>query len=530
MTTRTFNLANDGWIPVTDGSGNRRLVGLLQVFSEGERLRDLAVRPHERIALMRLLICIASRAEQLNQTAQQYLSSPRMEQAFSLFGETARFLQLKPEGKTKRVSAQKLNLVNEDSETLFAQHLQVGGRLREADLALALLTYQSFAAGGRVEGCADSQLAGLCRERSAIHAFLAGTHLAATLRLNMLSPQQVAPLQWKPDNKPLWEFGATKLSDLKCNEQRIVRGYLERLVPLTRALWIHQETLAFVDAGAGLRYPLFVVRKKITGFRETTTTTLSSLGKKGGAANPKNDQLLSATAGGGVPKALWRQLHAIAILRRAGRRAGPTALQRPQALSATALWAGALVGDQAKVGDTIESVFPLPRALIEADDCPTDGSILDERRPNQAYRNGIAAANTWAGKLSYAVACYRRTLRDELEPRKNKSGRERGGRVKAAACSHYWTLLEQQSPVLVEVACEHSRYIHADKEGKSRMHWPETPWWRQVLSAARTAFEHACPRETPAQLRAYAAGLKMLFDESKDKAPPDPEDNSETNE
>ena len=49
-----MNLADNPWIPVLQKDGIKREASLLEVFSKGKELADLAVRPHERVALMRL--------------------------------------------------------------------------------------------------------------------------------------------------------------------------------------------------------------------------------------------------------------------------------------------------------------------------------------------------------------------------------------------------------------------------------------------------------------------------------------------
>ena len=54
-----MNLTTDSWIPIVWKIGQAGRVSLCEAFERGEEIRDLAVRPHERIALMRLLICIA---------------------------------------------------------------------------------------------------------------------------------------------------------------------------------------------------------------------------------------------------------------------------------------------------------------------------------------------------------------------------------------------------------------------------------------------------------------------------------------
>src|SRR3954470_18553721 len=101
-----MNLVNDPWIPVVYRTGTPAKISLLDAFSQGEEIFDLPVRPHERIALMRLMICIAQVAldgpadhtdllhcrKQMPQAATNYLEHWR--EAFELFGEGQRFLQV----------------------------------------------------------------------------------------------------------------------------------------------------------------------------------------------------------------------------------------------------------------------------------------------------------------------------------------------------------------------------------------------------------------------------------------------------
>ena len=91
---------------------------LREAFERGHELQDLAVRPHERIALMRLLICIAQAAldgpadyddwkscrPRIAPAALDYLD--RWQHAFELFGNGQRFLQVanlkKPSNEVQR--------------------------------------------------------------------------------------------------------------------------------------------------------------------------------------------------------------------------------------------------------------------------------------------------------------------------------------------------------------------------------------------------------------------------------------------
>ena len=57
-----MNVAFDDWIPVVTTAGKRQLASLCEVLTNGEQFADLAVRPHERVALMRLFLCVAHAA------------------------------------------------------------------------------------------------------------------------------------------------------------------------------------------------------------------------------------------------------------------------------------------------------------------------------------------------------------------------------------------------------------------------------------------------------------------------------------
>jgi CRISPR system Cascade subunit CasA len=57
-----MNLVTEKWIPVIGIDGKPDHASLMEVFTLGEKYADLSVRPHERVALMRLLICIAQAA------------------------------------------------------------------------------------------------------------------------------------------------------------------------------------------------------------------------------------------------------------------------------------------------------------------------------------------------------------------------------------------------------------------------------------------------------------------------------------
>ena len=101
-----MNLTTEPWIPANWQDGTPATVTLREAFERGSEIQDLGVRPHERIALMRLLICVAQAAldgpaeldewescrPQIGPAAVDYLD--RWQSAFELYGKDQRFLQV----------------------------------------------------------------------------------------------------------------------------------------------------------------------------------------------------------------------------------------------------------------------------------------------------------------------------------------------------------------------------------------------------------------------------------------------------
>ena len=516
MKTACFNLVDEPWLPVTlaenfpDAKSREPLprVSLQEAFEHGDKIIDLRCFPHERIALTRLLICIAQRAlngpedeeewqrcrAETAKKAVRYLEDKKP--YFNLFGDEPRVLQAKPSSKATTFSTQKFRFIDEDATTLFDGHVQPGCRLSSAELTVGLVTFQSFAAGGRVEGASDSLPAGLCREGSALHTILLGGSLLETIWLNLIPIDQVA-------ENPALVFGdASWHGDKDAN-----KSYLYRLAPTARNLWLADDG-ASVEGRGGRKFLTF----ERDGVRELTAAIRTT--RKAGRRVSESEELVSATSGAGVPKAAWRELHALAVLRSSQHRGGPPALQHSTTLQAAndnvayRLWCGALIGGGkgrvASVGDVIESVFRLPIQFLE----DAEAALADDPRkcpgPNQTYRTGVKLAEDWSDRLQNAVYTYHAKLADA----------ERGKKVKNQAAMRFWTTLEQ----LAEGVLLHGVAVHSEKYWSIDPNWmAKTPWGREGWKAAHDAYDFACPHSTPRQLRAYAAGLAALRGEKQRK-------------
>ena len=100
-----MNLVTDNWMPVVTEKSSKELVCLEESFLHGQQIRDLAVTPPQRIALMRLLICITQAAldgpedeedwfyckPDIPQKASDYLD--KWKSKFELYGNDA-FMQI----------------------------------------------------------------------------------------------------------------------------------------------------------------------------------------------------------------------------------------------------------------------------------------------------------------------------------------------------------------------------------------------------------------------------------------------------
>lgn len=478
-----MNLIIDPWIPVLRADGRRELAGLAELFAQGHELRDLAVKPHERIALMRLLICITQAAldgpadeeswrdcrPQIQPRVREYLG--KWKAAFELFGDKQRFLQfchLKPGKDTDGGNAATkldLALASGNNATLFDNSAEEGRTMQVARAACGLLTFQCFSPGGRIgvvkwnggetPGKGASNHAP-CTPSSMVHTLVLGETLLASIHQNLLSKDMVTdfygPKHW---GKPVWEHPVETLEDRQ-GVENATQTYLGRLAPMSRAVRLQGagETMIL---GNGLEYPAF------PGFREATATVVR-----------RKDELALLPAS--TSRSLWRQLPAIAVKRRADAESasGPIALNHQANGGSTTLWVGAFITDKAKIEDVVESTYSLPAGLFT-------------ELGRAAYEQGVVYAEGREGALIQAVKAYAAAL---------KSGSPAYDRARQV----FWTRAEQSLSTLFSLASNPDQV--ADM--------PESAWGKAMEAAGREAYERCAPRQTPRQIEAYALGLRKL--------------------
>lgn len=523
-----MNLVSDQWIPVLNASGQRQHISLREVFCRGVQWRDLAVRPHERVALMRLLLCIAHAAlngpsqddwprvpDLLPDAATAYLE--KWQDNFDLFHPQKPFLQIPGlKAGTKKaqqgyddegafVSASKLDfsLATGDQSTFFDHEGSLPQRSMElSSSALNLISYLCFSPGGLIGAVAwnghvtaRSSSDGPCAVGSMTHTFWRGENLFQTLHLNLCYRSEiekqlksVSDAAW---GKPVWEQMPVSMDDADA-WRNATQTYLGRLVPLSR-LVLFQRDASTILLGAGPVFPNF--NSEMAPFVEEPTSTIILRGKD----NKQTKALLPVTPG----KALWRELHALVAHRTkdnvGGFWAAPLAYV-DSAAGRDVIVAG-MARDKAKVIDTLESVYYIPQAMQK-----TPGQ--------QIYEQGVQLAEGISRKLGWAVDTYRGNVDGGWSGRLKGAGAGKAallGKLRQKALIHYWTAAEQNLPLLF--ACVES--LGSDAQAAA-----EKAWKRALFDAARKAYAAACAPQTPRQHRAYALGLAILSKSANDANEP----------
>jgi CRISPR system Cascade subunit CasA len=473
---------------------------LQQIFTEGNQYADLAVRPHERISLMRLLICIAHAAldgpadidewdkapEKLPESAAKYLNNKQ--EVFELFHPQKPFLQIsrleRVSDKITLVSKMEFNLSSQTGQELFDHGLRKNGFYYSHELPLLLITYLNFSTGGGLpvakwDTVATKQVGNKdapCVAASMYHTLLRGRNITETLCLNLLTKQTVRNrlgIRW---GNPVWEMMPAAPDD-EPSISNANNSYLGRLVPLSR--WIKLDNQSNQMLGCnGFDY-------ENQAIREPSATLV--------VRNEKRVLLGATTA-----KSVWRDLPALIIKRVSDDSlGGAITLQNIPDNKPFDIYVGALIRKpgQQDIVDMVESVLHIPASMN------TDLGIA-------AYEAEVRYAEGLGGRLYDAVSCYFKNLSDDwairirnMNPQKRQALRRQ---LLNRATNYFWTSVEKLRPLLMAHVDTIGK--DADKVKKSR-----NVWRKAVHKAARDAYRITCGQDTPRQMRASALGWNRLF-------------------
>ena len=511
MTSKSFNLIDSPWIPVVMVDGKERLVGLKELFDSSRCIADLSVRPEERVALMRLLMCIsyasqrgkdwASHLQELENDAIDYLAE--WHESFWLHHDEKPFLQIAGLRFIGKDSEKLTPLSKLDFALASGNNSQLndhgGVEIDDAKVARGILVCQCFSPGGLISPICwngnestKNSIDAPCIPSGMLHAFLRGRTLKQTLRQNLPSPD-VLITRFKHElgndvvGEPVWEMFPQSFHDSKAvlNATRTLVG---RLVPLSRAILIKNNGMIL---GEALQYPSF--NSAETYFPEELSATVRERAIKNGKKELKQLELLKFNP----DKAAWREMPAFLLqfsTMAFGR--GPLTLSAlfkdtPKDNEIDVVVVG-VCRDKASIKETAEMSYPIrPKLLTEIG--------------RQDYEFGLKQADLWAGRLGKAMETMRSSLDEGWDARVEKAGAGRQDllqKLKRNAYIDYWTVAEQNIKILFDAA--NSETDEAAREGLR-------DWSHLLQKAALKAYQRMESQLSGRHRRAYILGLRRLI-------------------
>jgi CRISPR system Cascade subunit CasA len=505
-----MNVAFDPWIPVVTATGQPTRVSLVDVFTKGHQYADLAVRPHERVSVMRLFLCVAHAAldgpkdmkawrevpKRFPEAAKRYLDE--WKGSFELFHKKRPWLQVASISKSRRakissdgleewtpVSKLNFSFASGNNSTLFDHEALNDERsVSLEETILSMLAFQCFSSGGLIsqvywngKQTRKTSKDSPCLPASMVHALVRRRNLLETIHLNLPTYRDVQMYYpERPFGRPVWEKVPTSFSDSKAIGNA-TGTYVGRLVPMTRLIQLHPSGGRML-LGDGLVYPTFA-----DGFPAEPTATV--------VVRKNEKQERRALLSFRPSKALWRELPAIIVKRTSDGLGGPLALRSIQGDKDCDLVVAALARDQATIVDTIDSVYHIP-------------SKLRSPKGTASYEAQVRTAEVIAGRLGWAVEEYRKTLDGGWEGRKQSAGASRGellAKLHSTATSHYWTTVEKSVSLL---------FRHVEALGTDDIEPTRSAWRKTLISAGIESYNLACGQETPRQIRAFTHGQQKL--------------------
>lgn len=514
-----MNVAFEPWIPVVNTSGKRELASLCSVLTEGDQYADLAVRPHERVSLMRLFLCVAHAAlngpknydewvavpKRLPEAAKTYLTERK--DSFELFDEKKPWLQVAGLTPARNTDANSLTPISKLDFSLASSLFEHKGGQHEFDyprLILGLLTIQNFSTCGLLsqplwnkKQTPKSAKDAPCISSSMYHVFLVGKNMADTIHINICDFDELAMLikKARPEGdwigRPVWERMPNNVSDMASTET-----FLGRLTPLSRAVRLFPKGSKMLY-GEALRYAVYPDFPQ-----EFNTSVIAKRIKR------KVERYL---VGAKLNVRPWRQLDALLQYDLSGKTPSHAINLNHLKDEPIDVWVGALIRKPGKqdILDSVESRFPISRSFRTEIGCA-------------AYANEIKSAESLSVRLGWAVEEYRKEIDGYWERRveSSKNKWELKAKLHSLTTIHYWTAVEKNLPLLMA-------HITAVDSADSE---PTLKAWRNMLfQSSLEAYSVACGQGTPRQIRAYAKGLEILA-KSKDEPETDNAEDKEDEE
>jgi CRISPR system Cascade subunit CasA len=514
-----MNLTGEKWIPVIYETGGHTLVSLNTLYADAEKIRDLCATPPQRIALMRLLVCITQRAldgpvdeqdwwdcrSRITPLSIQYLQEH--EDGFSLYGARA-FLQV---GGLQAVSAKDrfstrldkldIRLASGHAHTLFDRRgASPDPRAHDSSwIALSLLTLQHFALGGgqskkakwagrpvngRVNGKKNNNFTAGPSAGSKLFTLLRGQSLLDSIHLNLVPKTHLKnAVPTASFGSPVWEEFPAEYESAAI-DARHRYTLLGRLVPLARFLRLCAEDHRMVEVFTnGLAYS-----ETPDDFRDPMLTVKASL------QDGQESQEFLRIAPNKHP---WREFYAIAAKTDCGALSFRhlEVLSQSNPSSVIDVWVGGLLSSQGGPLEETEWNFAFPAGSLHG---------IDLRR----YEKGVKSAARGEKFLRLAVSSYLEALsvsefarRDGQQfkyKRNDKRSRAFRNNVFEKTVLHFWGALDSACGELLDICMRPDGNV-------------DTQWHPMVWRALDQTYKHACAHDTPRQIQAFTLGRRRLF-------------------
>lgn len=507
--TNTYNLIDEPWIPVLMRDGANRTVSLGEIFADTEgAIADLALNPYERVAVFRLLLCIAQAALGPDRLADEsawldakdavgpfsldYLD--RWHDHFYLYGKNA-FLQpddVKPANDKANGNEMVFNSdINKiclaraagNNSTLFDHEAADPRRTMSNSMRVVnLLVFQSFSPGGRFSQCIwdgmasprnGSAFSAPCRENDILFSILTGTNLLETVWFNLLTTDLLSSSKIEL-GIPVWESPGMSRACL----EDMAWTFLGHLLPFSRIVKMFPQRNGVI-MGEAIVYPTLNPDKKAPdkrpfGWREPMATV-----------KPNGDDPPTYVSANPA-RMPWRDLASLLNVHGTKNVSSALALRHLDSLpdeEEFILWTGGLCTDQAKDVDSVEWRVRLSASTTSQMQC---------------YQQAIDQADRQSTALYLACKSYALTMKtpDATKPIKKNKENELVHPLSQPAERIYWDLLAQPENQRLVLDVEAENYLDN--------------WKKAARKAAGEAYSRACPAMNARQMEAFARGLSKL--------------------
>lgn len=509
-----MNVAFDPWIPVVNSDGRRVLVSLSDVFINGHEYPDLCVRPHERVSLMRLFICIAHASlngpknydewlkvpELLQEAAKNYLE--KWKDSFELFHPERPWLQvakLEKVNEETRITYLDPALSTGNNSMLFDHYgLDYRDIYSQEYLPLNLLTFQNFSSGGgspiaKWNEYKTSQVGNPdapCLSQSMFHAFFRANSIFKTVHLNLPTYETIFRkykiiIEEKGKTEefkdislgsPVWEDFPKSPDVNSLSVINATKTYLGRLVPISRWILLNENS-CFMLCSNGFKYETFR-----EGFPSEPTASVELVTRNKNIER----ELLKANSS----KSPWRQLASILVERKANSLGGPLAIDNMPLLDSFDFHLCGMVRDQASMDSAVESVFHISEVF---------------RENIEQYAIEVNWLENLAKKISWAIEIYRINVDKDWTGRMERTQAKNRFMLRYKLCEPallaFWTFSEKRLPKL---------FAYINSIGTDEANVLHSLWRNDIFRSALSSYSLVCAKETPRQMKAFVLGYKKL--------------------